>query len=122
MENTEKKLGTWTLPKEEDKKALAQEPKNTPSEKKSDPICPSSGCPEPKKVDGHPVNYKVPDFGMDHDIKDSLKNMKDQEAAKGTWTVKRDADGKIVDLPTASALTTEKKPAAKQAIGVSADL
>ena len=28
MDNAEKKLGTWTLPKEEDKKALAQKSEN----------------------------------------------------------------------------------------------
>jgi hypothetical protein len=91
MDNAEKKLGTWTLPKEEDKKALAQaqkkddpicpssgcpEPKVAASQKKSDPICPSSGCPEPKKDKDHPINYPVPDLGMDRDIKDSIKHMK----------------------------------------------
>ena len=123
MDNTEKKLGAWNPVKKEDKKALAQEPKNAPSEKKSDPICPSSGCPEPKKKDGHPVDYKVPDFGMDRDIQDSLKHMKDQEADKGAWTLPRDKEGKIISpYPSNNTLATEKKPAAKAALAVAADI
>jgi hypothetical protein len=89
MDNAEKKLGTWTLPKEDDKKkSLAQEPKKpAASQKKSDPICPSSGCPEPKKNAEYPIDYKVPDFGQDHDIKDSLKHMDSTEKKLGTWTL-----------------------------------
>ena len=58
--------------------------------KKSDPICPSSGCPEPKKVNTtlpYPIDYKVPDYGQDRDVQDSLKNLKDTEAKLGTWTL-----------------------------------
>jgi len=35
--------------------------------------------------DGHPMNYKVPDFGMDRDILDSLSNLKSTEAKLGKW-------------------------------------
>ena len=35
--------------------------------------------------DGHPVNYKVPDFGIDRDILDSLSNLKNTEAKLGKW-------------------------------------
>lgn len=39
----------------------------------SDPICASSGCDQylhPKK-EPYPMDYPVPDFGIDHDIRDS---------------------------------------------------
>jgi hypothetical protein len=38
---------------------------------RSDPICNSSGCTQylhPEPADSHPVDYPVPDFGLDHDI------------------------------------------------------
>ena len=35
--------------------------------------------------DGHPMNYKVPDFGLDHDILDSFKSLKDTEKRLGKW-------------------------------------
>jgi len=37
----------------------------------SDPICNSSGCSQylhPAKKDAHPINYGVPDFGVDRDM------------------------------------------------------
>ena len=37
---------------------------------KSDPICSSAGCPEKKEEDGHPINYKVPNFGSEHETVD----------------------------------------------------
>lgn len=43
----------------------------------SDPICASSGCNQYKHAEpekGHPVDYKVPDFGQDADIATSLAN------------------------------------------------
>ena len=50
----------------------------------------------PTEPASHPINYPVPDLGMDRDIKDSLKHLKDQEAEKGTWTLPRDKEGKII--------------------------
>ncbi len=35
--------------------------------------------------DGHRMNYKVPDFGLDVDILDSLKNLKVTEKKLGPW-------------------------------------
>ena len=35
--------------------------------------------------DYHPVNYKVPDLGIDVDILDSMKNLKDSEKKFGPW-------------------------------------
>lgn len=47
----------------------------------SDPICSSAGCtqykhPEPPK--GHPMNYFVPDFGVDNEI---INSMEDERVA-----------------------------------------
>ena len=39
-------------------------------------------------------NYPVPDFGVDEDIKTSLKNSK-------KWTPKKDANGKFIVPPGA---------------------
>jgi len=36
----------------------------------SDPVCSSAGCPNNKKAT-HPMDYFVPNFGMDQDIMDS---------------------------------------------------
>merc|ERR1719197_1267070 len=45
----------------------------------SDPICSSGGCDQYKhgadKIRGYDINYPVPNFGMDRDIKDSLSNV-----------------------------------------------
>ena len=32
-------------------------------------------------------DYKVADFGQDHDIKDSIKHLDDSEAKLGPWTL-----------------------------------
>jgi hypothetical protein len=41
-------------------------------EQSSDPICSSAGYPcDSKKKSGHPVDYKVPNFGVDEDIKNT---------------------------------------------------
>lgn len=63
-------------------------------ERTSDPACTSIGCktdtvdPFTKKSDpGFPTGYKVPNLGMDKDIKDSQKNMDDAETKHGKWTL-----------------------------------
>jgi hypothetical protein len=43
----------------------------------SDPICNSAECSQylhPKRKDDYPINYAVPDFGVDHDIKVTQNN------------------------------------------------
>ena len=43
----------------------------------SDPICNSAECSQylhPKKKDAYPVNYPVPDFGVDRDIQVTQAN------------------------------------------------
>ena len=43
----------------------------------SDPICNSAECSQylhPKRKDAYPINYSVPDFGVDHDIRVTQTN------------------------------------------------
>ena len=49
---------------------------------------------EPTAPATHPINYPVPNFGMDHDIKTSLKNSE-------AWVPTKDEDGKWI-VPAAS--------------------
>jgi hypothetical protein len=47
-----------------------------------DPICSSAGCTQyehPKKKDGYPMNYPVPNFGVDQDMKDQEASLKQTE-------------------------------------------
>ena len=99
------------------------------TEKSSDPICPSSGCPEKKKKT-HPMDYKVPDFGVDHDIISTQKHIADQEKKHGKWTpktedpdaakkiqlksaVKRPSDRKAVQLKTEVQLESKEQQKAE---------
>lgn len=52
------------------KSALAQ------MRSRSDPVCSSAGCEQYKfsEEKSHPINYPVPDFGQDQDIRDTLGN------------------------------------------------
>lgn len=55
-------------------------------QKFSDPICSSAGC-DTKKAAGHPQDYFVPNFGMDHDIVDTQNHIKSEEKNQGhKWT------------------------------------
>ena len=46
-----------------------------------------------KKPKGHPVDYYVPDFGLDFDIQDSLDNTKELEHKYGKWQPSQDDNG-----------------------------
>ena len=51
-----------------------------------DPICASSGCAQylaPPPPPTHPMDYFVPNFGMDKDIKSTLENEKVASALVG---------------------------------------
>ena len=43
----------------------------------SDPICGSGGCEPtlPPPLDGHPMDYPVPNFGVDRDILDNHQSL-----------------------------------------------
>jgi hypothetical protein len=80
-------------PKEEDaKKTLVQQDKV----KSSDPICSSANWPcntQPENKPSYPVDYKVANFGVDEDIKNTQEHIKQQEKKHGAWTPKQDANG-----------------------------
>ena len=132
MEDLEAEHGEWKIPEPvaaaAQKPRLAQtkpaaEPKKTA--KKSDPICPSSGCEwENRQTDpeGYPINYPVPDFGMDHDIKHSLKHMKDQEEKHGEWNLPEPINGTYYVNPDIVASQKSKKPSKQAAVAVQADM
>jgi len=71
---------------------------------KSDPICSSAGYPcqqnrAPKSA--YPVDYKVPNFGVDQDIVHTQKHIKDAEKKLGhNWKPVQDVNG-IWEVPTA---------------------
>ena len=75
---------------------------------KSDPICGTGGCvafpnPNAKKPE-YPMNYAVPDFGVDEDIKASQSHEKD--AIAGRWSV-GGAEATVTEAPgTATSLAT----------------
>jgi hypothetical protein len=50
---------------------------------KDDPICSSAGCDQythPKVPLGYPINYAVPDFGVDDDIAGTEASLAEAEA------------------------------------------
>jgi len=53
----------------------------------SDPICNSAGCTQYKhpasKDSSYPMDYGVPDFGMDRNIQDNFENLKIAEGIVG---------------------------------------
>jgi len=72
----------------------------------SDPICNSSGCTQYKhpKKESHPVDYFVPNFGVDQDIADSQSHEAAASAAFGhTWTPHKDPETEKWVVPTATA-------------------
>jgi len=58
----------------------------------SDPICSSAGCDQYKQPDGPappPMNYFVPNFGMDRDVINTLADEKVASALTGhAWSFK----------------------------------
>ena len=57
---------------------------------RDDPICSSAGCDQykhPKGGPGYPMDYPVPNFGMDHDIIGTKASIKQAEGSvEHTWT------------------------------------
>lgn len=73
---------------------------------KSDPICSSAGCTQYKHPhkDTHDMDYFVPNFGKDNDIKKSDESALSSEAALGhTWTPKFDEEEDEWVVPTETA-------------------
>lgn len=73
--------GLWKVPN-----ALLQLDSETDKKSGSDPICSTAGCDQYKhklKPRGYPINYPVPNLGMDVDVKGSLANMPVAEGIVG---------------------------------------
>ena len=88
----------------------------------SDPICNSAGCTQFRKADpaGHPMNYFVPDFGVDRDIIDNHENMKDAESLLGhqlTYGEKGKGKDAAVDYVGKGSLGVDADVAMAQASG-----
>ena len=102
----EKTLGTtWTPVKDEDDKWVVPTETaqfnllQTGAEMKREPLL-TWEATEPAS---HPINYFVPNFGVDHDIKGSEVNTAEAEKALGTtWTPTKDKDDKWI-VPTEDA-------------------
>ena len=90
---------------------------------RSDPICDSSGCNQylhPKK-ETWPMNYFVPDFGIDHDIVDSQQHEKSAEVNIGhNWLMGTHADIRMMSDPIcdSSGCNQYKHPKVKDAYPV----
>jgi hypothetical protein len=54
----------------------------------------------------YPLDYKVPNFGLDKDIKNTVASLKSTEKKLGNWNPTKDADGAFV-VPTSMALQTQ---------------
>lgn len=112
LENAEAAHGTWTLPPRNATKAY-QPANNTqilnitlaaakktvaPPQKsalavsadvhqKDDPICSSAGCTQYKHpvLETYPMDYPVPNFGVDHEIVHTQDHIAQLEAVHGAW-------------------------------------
>jgi hypothetical protein len=64
----------------------------------------------PSNKPGYPMDYPVPNFGMDHDIIGTEASIKQAEGSVDhTWKLKKDADGNYIDIPTATAAQAGKR-------------
>lgn len=78
----------------------------------SDPICSSAGCTqyEHPKFEGHPMDYPVPNFGVDHGILDNHNSLDAAEAQlkhKWVWVEHKKADPVYYDDGTVKGLDSE---------------
>ena len=91
LKNSEDKYGKWDLP---------QEDLQVDSTLEREPLL--SWAPKPKKG-SHPVDYFVPNFGLDEDIATTHKNVAKAEGQlKHTWTPVQDKEDKWI-VPTETA-------------------
>jgi hypothetical protein len=92
--------GNWIVPEPANNKSytydsLVQLQSKKHHAKGSDPICSSANWPcGSVHKSSHPVDYKVPNFGVDEDIISTQKHVADQEKEKKhKWTPKQDDNG-----------------------------
>jgi len=90
---TQDENGFWTVPQPFDAKSYAYADSSVnvqlSAETESDPICSSAGCTqyEHPKIDSHPMDYPVPNFGVDHGILAAENSIAAAEKQLGrTWT------------------------------------
>ena len=83
----------------------------------SDPICSSSGCTQyahPEKPKGHPMNYAVPDFGVDEDIKTGKRSIDIAEKMHThKWKWEDTKPREITQYDTSKGLDVEMKASLK---------
>lgn len=93
--------GYWIVPEAADNKSYTYA---SLLQLGSDPICDSANratCAGKKAKNPYPMDYFVPNFGLDKDILDTQKHVADQEKQKGhTWTPTQDENGHW-DVPEA---------------------
>lgn len=99
MKDAEKKLGAWNPVKDPETKkyvvptaSAAQHPQAL-QQLQSDPICSSAGCnyKEKKAAATHPMDYFVPDFGMDHEIQNVDQSLHASQVINNhTWDYVKD--------------------------------
>ena len=86
-------------------KDLIQLEKKHKKKHSSDPICSSANwpCDQNKKAkSSEPEDLRRPDFGLDRDVINTQKHIKDQEARlKHKWTPKQDENG-VWQVPSAA--------------------
>jgi hypothetical protein len=115
--------GVWIVPEANDNdsysyKSLLQTDSNVnvkhhhrhhhTQEETSDPICSSAGhpCDQNKRKSPHPIDYKVPNFGVDEDIVSTQSHIAEQEKKQGhKWTPKKDENGNY-NMPAANGART----------------
>ena len=74
--------GNWIVPQAINNKDYSYTGDAVFAQTESDPICSSAGCDQylhPVAPDAHPVDYFVPNFGVDHEIKDNFNSLGEAE-------------------------------------------
>jgi len=96
--------GFWDMPSAESAKAYNSSLLQTEAEVESDPINSSAGLTQylhPEAKAGHPMDYKVANFGQDHEVKDSISNEKIASKLVGhKWDWKENKARDIVQYET----------------------
>jgi len=113
---TQDKNGFWNVPQPFDNKSYTYADSDInvqlSADVQSDPICSSAGCTqyEHPKLETHPMDYPVPNFGVDHDVlanHNSLEIAEKQLGHKWTWVEHEKPDPVYYDDGTVKGLDSE---------------
>jgi len=113
---TQDKNGYWNVPQPFDNKSYSYAGTDInvqlSSETTSDPICSSAGCTqyEHPKLETHPMDYPVPNFGVDHAIlanHASLENAEKQLKHHWVWEEHKKEDPVYYDDGTVKGLDSD---------------